>query len=219
MSDESSEVTGHDIPEVGDAAVDAEGAFDPLADEFEEDEESAPPVRGRPAGVEILAVLLVLGGLARGVVDFITIDLSSDAAARSAKLLPSDGVAGLVVSLVKAGLIVATGVGLWRTRRWAWWLCNFVMLSGALSVSSLLLLALSSEGKLPAWVPGGSASLTIGAFIRLVIYGGVVLYLFSDRPVEHFGLRPDRKSRYLWILLGCWCVLLAALFGRLALVA
>ena len=87
-----------------------------------------PPPRGRPIGVAILAILIVLVGVIFFLAALGLFLLAGFAAFQG---LPTFfGLTGAVlgtVFLVLALVFIGVGLGLWHLRIWAWWLAIIVL--------------------------------------------------------------------------------------------
>lgn len=135
----------------------------------------APPAapRERPTGVSILAVLCWVGAGGSLLVAFYALILATLLSAFTLFFLtPMLLGMGLVVALgavAVAGLLLATGVGLWRGRAWGWVL--------GLVVAGLL--ALAGIGTL--------ASRDGSGLVQLAFAGAVGWYLFQPGVKQWFG--------------------------------
>jgi len=81
-----------------------------------------PPVRTRPLGVTILAVLTILVGIGTLLLGVALFALGAFAGAFSLGFLAALGVLAGLVFVVVGILFLAAGFGLLNLRKWAWWL-------------------------------------------------------------------------------------------------
>src|SRR3990170_4942113 len=83
-----------------------------------------PPPR-RPLGVAILAILVILAGAFLTFIALILVFFSSILIVGG---IPGGGlvVAGSFIFLILSLVLLASGIGLWGLRPWAWWLATIV---------------------------------------------------------------------------------------------
>jgi len=83
-----------------------------------------PPPR-RPIGVAILAILVILAGAFLTFIALILVFFSSILIVGG---IPGGGlvVAGSFIFLILSLVLLASGIGLWGLRPWAWWLATIV---------------------------------------------------------------------------------------------
>lgn len=124
----------------------------------------------RPAGVAILAIITVLIGIFTFFGGLALIGIGTVGAIFNIQL-PAAFTIGIGVLATLLGLVaIAAGIGLWRLRRWAWWLAIII---GVVSI-------ISSGVQIAV---GGSA------YVGLVLWLIIVVYLIAVR--KHF-MRPGQ---------------------------
>jgi len=134
---------------------------------------SAAPFH-RPLGVAILAILVILAGLA----SVILLGLAIFGVAFLDLVIPQAptglllGILG--VAFVLALILLASGIGLWRMRRWAWFLAILATLGGL-------------GFQLYGWYIAGRPSLTTGEMISIGLSALIFIYLLAVS--KYFGRR------------------------------
>jgi len=168
------------------------------------------PVR-RPTGIALLAGLLALLGLVLLLL-LPVILWAGDNAQWSART-------GVPIALLltlgafAAAMFLATAVGLWFGKPWAWWLAAWYYVSGVLGNAFQLL-------SIPVFLQTGRyASFEeplLKHSVRLAFDLSIVLYLFRPHVKQFFGLQAIRPWRTVTIMAGITLVLGTALAGIVA---
>ena len=123
----------------------------------------------RPGGVAILAIITVILGILTFFGGLALIGIGTVGAIFNIQL-PAAFTIGIGVLATLLGLVaIAAGFGLWRLRRWAWWLAIII---GAVSIIS----------------SGVQIALGGFAWVGLVLWLIIVVYLIAVR--KHFAARP-----------------------------
>ena len=154
--------------------------------------------RRRPIGISILAVLHFAGSLALGAlwIWLCTLDDTEQWLFEKGLSLAAFMAIGAVCTV----LGIATGIGMWRGAKWAWWLASFYYFSILFGNLCQLLLILPLKARLLELDEIGLEATRHGlrAFILLLF----VAYLFRTHVLEYFGLASIRKLKAIAILFG-----------------
>jgi len=115
---------------------------------------------GRPSGVALIAIVLIAFGIVTAVLGLLGM-LTGFVSGLVNAPRGADGVfiAGVGAVILGAAYVIA-GAGLWNLRTWAWWLATLVGIVGFV--------------------------LAIGSPLGMLIWGGLVAYLFVVR--SNFGV-------------------------------
>jgi len=171
------------------------------------DEQVIGQPTSRPIGISILAVLHVLGGLLFGAL----------AAFLITQLDQTGTIIGWMVLIVGPPLTIlaiATGVGLWRGQKWAWWVATLYyfqfVVGGVFILVTIVIMCLVLQGPLTE----RRQELLIQHVGRILIFAPLTWYMMKRSSFAFFGFQRLTRLRALSILgaiilvLGVFVVLL-----------
>ena len=170
---------------------------DPPASAVASDPHAAPGEpgdAGRPPGVSILAVLFATGGVS--LLFF---------AARGYLAKPGGSPLPILVSLAAAPLLVVAARGLWRGRKWAWWIAALYY-AYSIDRNAAALLALAVDD-VPRTAEYSSAYYATKYASRIIIQGVLLLYLFRARVLRYFCLEGTVTPRVRGVFVVIWVFL------------
>jgi hypothetical protein len=151
----------------------------------------------RPLGIAILSVLHILGGLLMAALGIFLASRFDEEARRSIF-----GLAPLILSPVLALLTIGIAVGLWRAKKWAWWLATFYYFQFA--AGAVIVLTGMAIGYLVFGQPftPRTEQLCIKHVGRLVLFSWLTSYMMTGRVFVWFKFERLTRLRAIGILSG-----------------
>lgn len=175
----------------------------------------------RPVGISILAVLHVAGGVLAGVVTpFLIVLLNKNPKAQEAisamGLTPALLVGGIGIILV---LAIASGIGMWKGRKWGWYLGSFLymysIVRNANALAAIPMLMNSIPPEEIANMSRGPSYYYIKYSARIIVHSLIYLYFFKGNVRGFFSLSEQKKWKPVLSQLGI-CIGFAVVISILA---
>ncbi|MEM4242856.1 MAG: hypothetical protein QXM31_03075 [Candidatus Woesearchaeota archaeon] len=114
--------------------------------------------------------------------------------------------------LFLGALCLCAGIGLWKGRRWGWWLGSFAMVYAVLRHASALLIISTLTGEMNV----SEANITRHIFKsigRIILYTLITAYLFRKDVLKYFRMEKVSRIKALAYIIGAG--LLITLIGSL----
>lgn len=165
----------------------------------------------RPAGVSIVAVIMIIGSGLLLITQLGNLGRLNDAAVEL----------GLSSLLLQAGigflglLGVAASVGLWFGKKWGWWLALFYF-AYAITRNINVLISISSIAELYDVTGSEMGTHYVKYGIRMAWNGALLYYLCSENSSQYFGTAETKKWKAV-LLVFALCLplyVVGALLGR-----
>jgi len=175
----------------------------------------------RPVGISILAVLNIVGGVLGAIVGiFLVIQLG-----KNPEVQQGLAMIGLPPALLKVayflifGLAIASGIGMWKGRKWGWYLGSFsYMYSIVRNANALVTLPLLMNSIPPedlANMDRDPSYYYVKHGSRVIVSFLVYLYFFKGNVREFFSLTEQKKWKPILAEIGI-CIGIAAVVSMIA---
>ena len=142
----------------------------------------------RQLGIKVLSVLHILSGILLALRALISTTRFQELQAR----LHATPILAIVLLAYLAVLALSSGVGMWRGKRWGWWLAAFFYMHSITRLVSYLPKIHAIAEQFELGVAGTNSLYTI-AGLKILWSAVVLLYLFSVRVWTSFGLGKVKK--------------------------
>lgn len=161
----------------------------------------------RPAGVSILAVLHLIGGvLLLGAQVLLLANFDRLQEGMYAVGIPP--VLLVFGVMLLAGIALASGIGMWLGTRWGWWCATFYYVYSIARNANAFLMVSDLSDALEGGTRGpGYYYAKFGG--RVVVHFLLLLYFFKSNVVAYFGMDDVHKGKAVGILIA----VTAAVFG------
>jgi hypothetical protein len=169
----------------------------------------------RPVGTSILAVIHIAGGILGAIVTvFLVNQLGKNPEAHHGLAALGLPPALLIVAIVFIfGLGIASGIGMWKGRKWGWYLGSFYYMYSIIRNLNALVTIPMLMNSMP---PEELANMSKGPSYYYIKHGGRViihlllyLYFFKGSVREYFSLTEQNKWKPFLVELGI-CIGIAA---------
>lgn len=152
----------------------------------------------RPAGIAILSILAILGGIMiAGLLLYFAVYLPPSKRREMGQGVSETlGVAPslLIAAVVFLGVLgTASGIGMWLGRKWGWWLGSFWYLFATFRNANALFVTYQLSSTMPAEelaaLPGGVGKYYLKFGARVIISALLYWYFFKSNVREFFGVQ------------------------------
>lgn len=153
----------------------------------------------RPTGISILAVLHIVGGVLGFMVTmFLVVQFGRNQEAQQALTALGLPPALLIAAIVFIfGLAIASGIGMWKGRKWGWYLGSlYYMYSVVRNANALITIPMLINSIPPEELAGarhGPSYYYVKHGGRVLVHFLLYLYFFKSNVREFFSLAEQKK--------------------------